>query len=283
MERGLRERGLVEGARPFKLAEVEERCELVAAPFGRASARRRLVVGIAAAVVLAGLGLGSYEAWQWYEREQRRAARAERRMVEEVIKEGVDVVAFLDGCVARRAGAPALPPMWEEVSYACWAQAGELKEVDGKLEEGAMLARWRMARGANAAMARRLAESRLDQWDVGAVLIGSAWGAMEVGTPVRRWEGEQPSTVAWRDAVDRAIGTLGRVSYRQARKRGFRAELRTAYPVSVMRERLAGIAWLELVSVVRKGDTWEYEFSRVEPRVVLREATAEEFMGGEAA
>ena len=265
--------GLVEGARPIKLAEVAERCVLTPAPFGRRSARKRLVGALAATIVLGGLGLGSYKGWQWYERNMRPETRYETRMVEHVIREGVDVAAFLGNCAAQQVASPALPPMWEEVSVACWVDAAEVDEISGSLESGALFSRWRISSaGGNEAMARRAAEARLDRWDVGAVLVGTAWGAFAVSAPIRSWDGEQPSTLVWRKAMDRAVGTLGRLVYQQTDE-GFMATLRTAYPVSVVVPRLEAIEWLHVLSVVRTDVVWEYRVRRVEPRVVLKEET----------
>ena len=261
--------GLVEGARPFKLATVAERCVLVPAPFGRASARKRLGIALAATLGLGAVGLGALQGWQWYERSLRPQAVREPQMVEEIIREGVDVPRFLRLCADSQALAPALPPMWAEVNVSCWADAGAVDEIAGTLDSGALFARWRMGTG-NEALARRLAEARLARWDLGAVLLGTAWGAVAVSAPTRHWEGEQPSTLVWREALDRSVGTLGRVTYQQTDK-GFLATLRTPYPVSVVGQRLESIAWLDLLSAVRTDALWEYELRRVEPRVVLRE------------
>ena len=261
--------GLVEGARPIKLAEVAERCVLVAAPFGGANARKRLRAALAATLVLSVLGIGALQVWQWYERSLGPQAVHEPQRVEEVIREGVDAPRFLRLCAGEQALAPALPPMWNEVSVSCWADAGAIDEVAGSLDSGALFARWRMGTG-NAALARRLAETRLSRWDLGAVLLGTAWGAVAVAAPTRRWEGEQPSTLLWREALDRSVGTLGQVSYQQTDK-GFLATLRTAYPVSMVGRRLESVAWLDLLSAVRTDALWEYQLRRVEPRVVLRE------------
>ena len=263
--------GLVDGARPIKLAAVAARCVLTPAPFGRRGARKRLVGALAAAIVLGGLGLGAYEGWRWYERHTRAQTAYETQMVEEIIREGVDVAAFLGNCVATQTASPALPPMWEEVSVACWADAEAVEEISGSLESGALFSRWRM-NGGNEAMARRVAEARLDRWDVGAVLVGTAWGALSVAAPVRQWDGEQPSTLSWRKAMDRAVGTLGRVIYQQT-DRGFVATLQSGYPVSVVGPRLEAIPWLDVSSVVRTDARWEYRMGRVEPQVVLREET----------
>ena len=110
----------------------------------------------------------------------------------------------------------------------------------------------------------------MNEWDVGAVLVATAWAGMAVDAPIREWDGDQPSTVELRRAVDRAVGTLGAVTYTQA-PQGFKAELSTRYPVSVVRGRVAGIRWLDVVSFGRSGENLTFAFVRVDPRVVVRE------------
>ena len=87
---------------------------------------------------------------------------------------------------------------------------------------------------------------------------------------MREWEGEQPSELAFRRAVDRAVGTLGAVSY-ESNTDGLGAMLRTRYPLGVIRERLQGIAWLSMRSVAREEEEWKFSLVRVEPRTVTKE------------
>ena len=262
--------GLVEGARLLKLAVVEKPCVLRGVPFGRAVVRRRLLAVVALAVVVGVLGVSGYFAWEWYEGWTREDVVTGPTHVEEVINEGVDIAAFLEGCEAARGSVPAMPPMWKSTYFECHAQAKEVDEVSAWLEKGVWFGRWRMRSGGNAAVARRLAVARLEEWDAGAVLLATAWGGVGVDVVMKRWEGEQPSPVEFRRAVDRSVGTLGDVTY-ESNTDGFVAVLRTRYPIGVIRERLGALGWLSLSSLVREGDAWKFAIVRVEPRVVIRE------------
>ena len=207
--------GLVESARVFKVGRVEPGVLLAPVPFGRAAVRRKLAVAAVGLVLLAGAGWTAREALRWYE-EWTRVEVAETRMrkVKEIIKEGVDVAGFLESCDRGVRGAPGMAPTWEQTYLGCSARAAEVVEVAANLRHGVVFSRWRLKTGANAAVARRLGAASLAQWDVGVVLISKAWGGMGVEVPVRHWEGEQPTTGAFIEALDRGLGTLGDLKYR---------------------------------------------------------------------
>ena len=262
--------GLVEGARALELAAVEAPCVLAAVPFARAAVRRRLSIAAAALVGLGALGAGGFHAWKWYEDWTRVEVVEGPTHIEEIVKEGVDVARFLERCETARRTAPAMPPMWESSYLECHTQADQIDEVSAWLDKGVWFGRWRARAGAGAAVARRLAMARLARWDSGVVLLGTAWGGIEVEVPVRRWDGEQPSAEAWRRTVDRSVGTLGDVTY-ESRADGWVAMLRTGYPIEVVGERLGAVRWLSLRTVAREGGAWRFELVRVEPRVVMRE------------
>ena len=266
--------GVVEGARDLELGEVAEHCALRPVPLARAVERRRLAAVAFGAVVLGALVYGGYLGWRLYEEWRHQGAMKESAQVEEVIKEGVDVSVFLKRCDEARVKAPALPPMWERIYLGCHRKAEDIDELGGRLPEGVLFGRWRRQGSANQAMSRRLVEKRLNEWDVGAVLVATAWAGMAVDAPIREWDGDQPSTVEFRRAVDRAVGTLGAVTYAQT-SQGFKAELSTRYPVSVVRERVAGIRWLDVLSFGRSGENLTFAFVRVDPRVVVREVGEE--------
>ena len=266
--------GLVEGARLLKLAAVESPCLLKAVPFGRAEVRRRLSAAAALAVLLAMLGATARYAWEWYEDWTRVEVVTGPTQVEEVIREGVDVMAFLERCEGARRAVPAMPPVWDRTYLECHADARQVGEVSSWLSEGVWLARWRMRSGGSTAVARRLAMARLEQWDAGVALLTTAWGGMGFEVPMKRWDGEQPSEEGFRRAVDRSVGTLGDVSY-ESDVEGLVAVLRTRYPLGVIGERLGEIGWLSLRSFAREGEEWRLSMVRVEPRVVMREVAAE--------
>ena len=261
--------GLVDGARVLKLASAATPCALEPVPFARAAVRRRAGVAVAALLGAGGVTLVLYWAWQWYEQWSRVEVARPMKQVEEIFKDGVDVGGFLAGCESAWARSVALPPMWESTNLGCYSESASVAELSDALSGGVLFQRWRMRSGANVAMSRRVAESRLSRWDVGEVLIHQAWGAMEVEVPVRTWTGEQPSTVAFRAALDRSVGTLGEVTY-AGDGEAFVATIRTGYPMQVVRERLGGLEWVAARSVVREGDRWRFEVARVEPRVVVR-------------
>ena len=266
--------GLVEGARILKLVEPAQRCTLQPVPLARAAERRRLAVVAFVAVVLGVLGYGGFKGWRWYEAWRHAKEVQERAKVEEVIKEGVDVAVFLEHCEKAHATAPMLPPMWERTYLGCHQKAGEIPELGGRLPSGVLFGRWRRHGTANQAISRRLVERKLNDWDVGRVLAATAWAGVEVDAPIREWDGDQPSTVEFRRTLDRAVGTLGVVTYSQTPE-GFRAELRTRYPASVVRERVSAIQWLDVLSYGRSGENLTFAFVRVDPRVVVREADQE--------
>ena len=260
--------GLVQGARelPFEFAGVG--AALVPVPLARGGrSRRRLVVGAVAAVLVAGVvGVGRW-AWETYKDVTTEIVVSKPKLVDKTIIEGVDAEVFLAGCIAAKREPPVLPPMWELVNIECVANTKSRQEISGVLEEGALFVRWRMKSGANGSLARRVAERRLSEWDLGAVLAGTAWGAMGVSAPVRSWDGDEPSTVAFRGAVDRALGTIGILSYAE-RTKGFEVVIRTMYPLSTVRERISGIAWLDFVAASWTGDEWRVVGRRVRPRTI---------------
>ena len=263
--------GLVGGARLLKLAAVEKPSVLKVVPFARAVVRRRLLAAGALAVGLGVLGVAGHFAWEWYERWTHEEVVMGATHVEEVINEGVDIAAFLGRCEAARSSVPAMPPMWESTYLECHADAKKVGEVSSWLKEGVWFARWRMRSGGNAAVARQLAVARLEQWDAGAALLATAWGGIGFEVPMKHWEGEQPSEVAFRRAVDRSVGTLGGVTY-ESNTEGFVAVLRTRYPIAVIGERLGAIGWLSLRSLAHEGgEVWKFAIVLVEPRVVMRE------------
>ena len=268
--------GLVEGARLLKLAAVETPCVLEAVPFGRAVVRRRLSVAAAVMVMLGVLGVAGRWAWQWYEEWSREEVVIGPTQVEEVIQEGVDVVAFLERCERARREAPSLPPMWVSTYVECHSAGTEVEEVAAWLREaeGVWFGRWRARSGANTAAARQLAIEQFTRWDTGTVLLATAFGGIAIEVPRKRWEGRQPTTEEFRHTLDRAVGTLGDVTY-ETRTDGFVALLRTRYPIGVVRERLGPVRWLSLRSFAREGEQWKFEMVRVEPRVVMREVNAE--------
>lgn len=266
--------GLVEGARLLKLAAVETPCVLEAVPFGRAVVRRRLSAAAAVLVMLGVLGVAGRWAWQSYEEWSREEVVIGPTQVEEVIQEGVDVVAFLERCETAKRSAPALPPMWVSTYVACHSVGTEVEEVGAWLKEaeGVWFGRWRAQSGANAAAARQLAIKSFERWGSGTVLLATAFGGIAIEVPLKRWEGRQPSTVEFRHTVDRAVGTLGEVTYETGAD-GFVARLRTRYPIDVVRERLGPVRWLSLRSFAREGEEWKFEMVLVEPRTVIREVT----------
>ena len=266
--------GLVEGARVLKLVGVSERCTLQPVPLARAAEKRRLAVMAFVAVGLGVLGYGGHLGWQWYEAWRHARVVAENARVEEVIKEGVDVAVFLDHCEKAQATAPTLPPMWERTYLGCHQKAKEVPELGGRIAGGVLFGRWRRNGGANQAISRRLVEQRLNAWDVGRVLVATAWAGVAVDAPIRKWHGDQPSTLEFRRALDLAVGTLGAVTYMQTPE-GFKAELRTRFPPSVVRDRVAAIQWLDAVFYGRRGENLTFTFARVEPRVVVREEVKE--------
>jgi hypothetical protein len=85
--------------------------------------------------------------------------------------------------------------------------------------------------------------------------------------PIRTWDGDEPSDGEFRREVDRALGTLGALAY-GPQGDAFGVVVRTRYPLSVVRERLAGIRWLDFVSAIRTGSHWEVTLRRVRPRVI---------------
>ena len=265
--------GLVEGARLLKLAAVDTPCVLAAVPFARAAVRRRLAVAAALVIVLGALGAGGLYAWRWYQDWSRVEVAEAPAPVEEIIRAGVDVARFLERCEAARRAAPAMAPMWERASLQCHADATQIDEVSAWVDEGVWFARWRMRSGGNAAVARRLAMARLARWDTGVALRATAWGGIGFEVPMKHWDGEQPSPVAFRRDIDRSVGTLGDVTY-QSNPQGLVAVLRTRYPLDTLAERLGAVAWLSLHAVARENDVWRLELVRVEPRVVMREAGA---------
>ena len=266
--------GLVDGARLLKLVEPARRCALQPVPLARAAQRRRLAAVACVAVVLGALGYGGFQGWRWYEAWRHAKEEQERARIEEVIKEGVDVAVFLEHCEKAQAEAPTLPPMWERTYLGCHQKAEDIPELGGRIPGGALFGRWRRHGAANPAISRRLVERKLNAWDVGGVLVTTAWAGVEVDAPIREWHGDQPSTVEFRATLDRAVGTLGVVTYSQTPD-GFKAELRTRYPASVVRERVSAIQWLDMLSYGRSGENLTFAFVRVDPRVVVREVDQE--------
>lgn len=250
---------------PFALEGVG--AVLAPVPFARGRSRRRLVGWAVAAASLAALAWGGLWIWEVYEELTREVVVFEPEMVDKRIVEGVDAGAFLDGCIRARRSPPVLPPVWEPVLVECRATAEGRGEIAGLLPEGALFIRWRMKPGANDSLARRVAEQRLEGWDLGGVLVSSAWGAMGVSAPIRSWPGEEPSTVDFRGAIDRSLGTIGSLSY-VSKPEGFEVVVRTMYPLAVVRERMVAIRWLALVSAEWNGTRWQVVARRVVPRVI---------------
>ena len=169
---------------------------------------------------------------------------------------------------------PALPPMWVSTYAECHSVGTEVEEVGGWLKEaeGVWFGRWRAQSGANTAGARQLAIKQFARWGTGTVLLATAFGGIAIEVPLKRWEGRQPSTIEFREAIDSAVGTLGEVTY-ETHTDGFVALLRTRYPIGVVRERLGAVRWLSLRSFAREGEEWKFEMVLVEPRVVMREVS----------
>ena len=267
--------GLVETARVLKVEMVEPGVVLVPVPFGRAAVRRRVALAALLAVFAGALVWGAREAMRLYEEWSRvEVVESRVRVVEEIIKEGVDVVGFLESCERGFRTLPGMPPTWEQTYLKCVAAAGDVVEVAGRLPAGVVLSRWRLKSGANPAVSRRIAAATVAQWDVGLVLLSKAWAGVGVSTSMRRWDGEQPNTGVFIEALDRRVGTLGDLKYRDT-EQGFRAELKTRYPVSLVRERLKEVRWLQVVSLERDKEAWDFVLLRVEPKTVQREIVEE--------
>ena len=268
--------GLVEGAKALRLGTSGKGCVVSPVPFGRAVVRRRAGVVAAVAVGLVALGFAGWGALKLYERWSRVELVEKKVKVKEVVRTGADVGRFLARCEAAMAGAPAMAPMWRRTVLQCKTDTKNVAGVEGRLDGGVLVSRWKLDAGANAAVWRRLAEERLARWDVGAVLVVKAWGAMDVEVVPRSWEGEQPKLREFRESFDRAVGALGVVKYGDGGKKGFRAVLRTRYPVAVVRARVEGIRWLDVTQLERDGPEWEFEFARVEPRTITKEVVRRE-------
>lgn len=205
--------GLVEGARLLKLAAVETPCVLEAVPFGRAVVRRRLSAAVL--VMLGVLAVAGRWAWQWYEEWSLVEVVAGPTHVEEVIREGADVVAFLKRCESTRRSAPPLPPMWVSTYVECHSVGSEVEEVAAWLKEteGVWFGRWRARSGANTAAARQLAIESFERWGTGTVLLATAFGGMAIEVPLKRWEGRQPSTVEFRELVGELASDRGDLAF----------------------------------------------------------------------
>ena len=263
--------GLVPDARVVRVVVSQKGVALHPVPFGRAAVRRRLALGMGVAGIAGALVVGGYKAWEMYGDTTREVVETIRVVkVQETIKEGVDPGKFLTECEEVLAAAPALPPMWQRVSLECRTDASDFREVAGSFTDGVLFARWQLKGGANGAVGRTTVESRIGRWDVGSVLIEQAWAGIGVAVAQKRWEGQQPSLLEFRRAVDERLGTVGALSYAQ-REDGFGVTLRTAYPLEVVRARIEGIRWLGMRSAKREQGQWVVVLVRVDPVVVERE------------
>ena len=239
----------------------------VAQPLGGAGAPRRVAL-LGAAV------LGAVASVFWFG-----SLKSEEPAVETVtppavpepvwIAEGVPPGPFLARCLdAQAAYPPVLPQMWRLRNLGCYADTSRRHELSQlAYEQGAMVATWKAAPGANRAMARQIAERRLELWPKGQVVGSEAWAAVRFERPVHEWEGEAPRAAEFRRSIDRALATVSdelRFSYSD----GLSFEARTGLALAELGRRLEGIGWLDMHEAVWLEGKWTVKGGLVQRRLV---------------
>ena len=240
---------------------------LRAVPLGGAGAPRRVAL-LGAAV------LGAVASVFWFG-----SLKSEEPAVETVtppavpepvwIAEGVPPGPFLARCLdAQAAYPPVLPQMWRLRNLGCYADTSRRHELSQlAYEQGAMVATWKAAPGANRAMARQIAERRLELWPKGQVVGSEAWAAVRFERPVHEWEGEAPRAAEFRRSIDRALATVSdelRFSYSD----GLSFEARTGLALAELGRRLEGIGWLDMHEAVWLEGKWTVKGGLVQRRLV---------------
>ena len=185
---------------------------------------------------------------------------------------GVPPGPFIARCLeAQAAHPPVLPQMWRLRNLGCYANPSRRHELSGlALGEGAMVATWNAVPEANRALARRIAERRLNLWPKGRVVGNEAWAAVRFERPVRMWEGEAPRAAEFRRAVDRALATVSD-ELRFGYANGMSFEARTGLALAELGQRLEGIGWLDMQEAVWLGGKWTLKGALVQRRQVVSE------------
>ena len=266
--------GLVSGTGELAFGPGEVRgadlSRLRAVPFGGADAPRRAALLAAALLGAAGLVF-------WYKSlespEPVLESAAPRATPEPVwVAQGVPTGAFVARCLeAQAAYPPVLPQMWRLRNVGCYADASQRHEFSRlALEQGAMVATWNTVPESNRALARRIAERRLNRWPRGQVVGSEAWAAVRFVSPVQDWEGDAPRAAEFRRAVDRALATVSdelRFTYSD----GMSFEARTGLALAELGQRLQDIAWLDMHEAVWLDGHWTVKGALVQRRLVPTE------------
>ena len=266
--------GLVAGARELVLGHGEVRgadlARLRAVPFGGIGApRRTALLGTALlGVVAAFFWFNSFESTEAYVE-----AAAPPEAPEPVwVAQGVPPGPFVARCLeAQAAYPPVLPQMWRLRNLGCYADTSRRHELSRlALDQGAMVATWNAMPEANRALARRIAERRLNLWPKGQVVGSKAWAAVRFKRPMRTWEGEAPRAAEFRRAVDRALATVSeelRFTYAD----GMSFEARTGLALGELGRRLEGIGWLDMHEAVWLEGKWTLKGGLVQRRLLAPE------------
>ena len=185
------------------------------------------------------------------------------------VAEGVPPGAFVARCLeAQAAYPPVLPQMWRLRNLGCYSDTSRRHELSRlAFDQGAMVATWNAAPGANRALARQIAERRLNQWPRGQVVGSEAWAAVRFERPTLEWEGEAPRAADFRRAIDRALATVSdelRFTYTD----GLSFEARTGLALAEVGRRLEGIGWLDMHEAVWLQGKWTLKGSLVQRRLV---------------
>lgn len=189
-----------------------------------------------------------------------------------IVTVAIDSPAMIAACDQALRHRPPQMPAWRLEQATCHAEivdATVLEHFPGLRGRPALVLRWQLREGRNQAIHRRLTEALLASTAAGQVHLNTAWSVTPLHPVLVLTDTPPPEFVPLRAEIDRRAGPWAdSITYEQANANRWTITVKGRGPLARVRQALAPIAGLEVVTISLADGAWQVSARPLEPKAL---------------